>query len=267
MHRPRRAATKVTNFRKYHLSGDLDTELQGRVESRVTHFEMGMTPEELQKQLEQEREASNRLKEDTECLRLQNELEAEKLKQSQWRVAMEQLQVAKETALSQHEEYLKKLKEASAAATADTSSNILEWFHKQMAELNKPGATPSLTEEQERQRKEQETREAQIRDLREQQEHINQKLAELEGGGPPQKQAQANNSNQEDLLHQLKAALTGKKEEDSNRFLLRSLLANQNKVPGDGGYPHIETLTLQCAGGIRQQHGRLARQPQQAGRR
>ena len=46
MDRPKRAATRVTDFRKYHLSGDLDQEVRGLVDNRVSQFEM-TTAEEL----------------------------------------------------------------------------------------------------------------------------------------------------------------------------------------------------------------------------
>ena len=41
MDRPKRAAAaKITDFRRYHLSGDLHDTLQGRVDNRITQFEM-----------------------------------------------------------------------------------------------------------------------------------------------------------------------------------------------------------------------------------
>ena len=54
MDRPRHAATKITDYRKYHLSGDLADTLQGRVDSQITQFEM--SAEELKAQLESEKE-------------------------------------------------------------------------------------------------------------------------------------------------------------------------------------------------------------------
>ena len=67
MDRPKRAATKVTDFRRYHLSGDLDKQLQDRVDSRVTQFEMASTVEELQKELEKERENSKKMMTDMQA--------------------------------------------------------------------------------------------------------------------------------------------------------------------------------------------------------
>ena len=64
MDRPKRAAaTRITDFRKYHLSGDLDQEVQWLVNTRVTQFEMTTTnnTEELKQQLEAEKEESRRL--------------------------------------------------------------------------------------------------------------------------------------------------------------------------------------------------------------
>ena len=60
MDRPRRAASKITDFRKYHLSGNLDCKIQGLVE----------TPKQLKEQLEEEKEASRRIQEDVEHLRI-----------------------------------------------------------------------------------------------------------------------------------------------------------------------------------------------------
>ena len=68
MDRPKRAATKVTDFRKYHLSGNLDQELQGRVDSRINQFEMSTNTDDLERELEEAREHSCKLKEDAETM-------------------------------------------------------------------------------------------------------------------------------------------------------------------------------------------------------
>ena len=77
MERPKRAATKVTDFQRYHLSGDLNNALQGRVDSRISQFEMADTAEELQCQLEEERQNSKQLKADAEIMKIRNEHELE----------------------------------------------------------------------------------------------------------------------------------------------------------------------------------------------
>ena len=70
MDRPKRTASKVADFRKYHLSGDLDKTLQGRVDSRINQFEMPKSQEELQQQLEEEKENSKCLMEEMECMKI-----------------------------------------------------------------------------------------------------------------------------------------------------------------------------------------------------
>ena len=102
MARPRRAASKITDFRRYHLSGDLDQEVHGLVDSRVTHFEMTATAEELKQRLETERQNSKKLQEDAELTEIQNQLEIEWLKQEQWTTALSKLKEAREQALQEH---------------------------------------------------------------------------------------------------------------------------------------------------------------------
>ena len=80
MERPKCAATKVTEFRQYHLSGDLDNTIKGLVDNRVSQFEMA-TMEKLKQSLEGEKEQSKKMQEEAEVQRIQNELELEKLKQ------------------------------------------------------------------------------------------------------------------------------------------------------------------------------------------
>ena len=89
MDRPKRAAAaKVTDFRKFHLSGDLDKEVEGLVDTWVHQFEMTTNMEELRQQLETEKEQSKKLQEDAECAEIQNQLEVEKMKQEQLKIAM-----------------------------------------------------------------------------------------------------------------------------------------------------------------------------------
>ena len=87
MDRPKRAAAKVTDYRRYHLSGDLDQEIKGLVNSRVGQFEMAQSAEQLRAQLEEEKEASRKLQQDLERIKIQNELDTEKRKQEQWNQA------------------------------------------------------------------------------------------------------------------------------------------------------------------------------------
>ena len=217
MLRPKRAAaTKVTDFWKYHLSGDLDQTLQGRVDTRISQFEMAANPEDLQRQLEEEKEASKKLMEEAEYMKLQAELDNEKLKQKQWQEAINEIHETQEHAQAEHAKFLGQLKEMSTAAQAESIGNILKWFQTKAAEINSLGEHIRPSEEQERLRKEQEQKETQIKELKTQQEEISRKLTELCG-------AQANSptiteeQRPEDMLQNLKLALSGKKEEDPNK--------------------------------------------------
>ena len=65
MDRPKRAASKVSDYRTYHLSGDLDKTLQGRVEQVIHTLEVSQDTdmsdaEKLQRELD-EKKAANKL--------------------------------------------------------------------------------------------------------------------------------------------------------------------------------------------------------------
>ena len=106
MDRPRQAATKVTDFRKYHLLGDLEEEVQGLVDTRVGQFEMAKTPEELQWQLEEEKKNSKKIQDSVERAKIHHELEIEKMKQQQWQTALEKIEEAKAQAAKEHSKCL-----------------------------------------------------------------------------------------------------------------------------------------------------------------
>ena len=248
MDRPRRAATKVTDFRRYHLSGDLDQEVRGLVDSRVEQFEMSLTTEQLKQQLDEEREASKKLQEDLEQMKIQNELQNKKRKQEQWQKAYSKLKEARERAEQEHE----KCMEEMDTLTEEAHSESLQWLKDQMGQLKPHKDTAT----QEQSRKEEEARLASIQELRMQQEEISKKLAELEKGTPAAPETVSSvlrqALGQEDtaarsqgvLLEQLKAALASKKEEDPNKAMLRALLTQQNKIPGEGGTNTLKNTML-----------------------
>ena len=254
MDRPRRAATKVTNFRKYHLSGDLDQTLQGVVDSRITHFEMAQSTEELQKQLEEEKVQTKRMLEDMECMKIEHELETHKLQQKQWQATMEQLKEAREHAEQEHTKYMEGIKEMTGNVKDTTSKNMLDWFKSQTEQLTKPPENHN-NEEEERARQEQEARDKEIRDLKKQQEDIAYRLVTLTGAahtanqppGTSQNEGHLSRATQDILLDQLKGTLSSRKEEDPNRLLLKAFITSQNKTTGEGG---TNTLKPAILGGI-----------------
>ena len=248
MDRPKRAATKVTDFRKYHLSGDLNKHIRGQVDSNIRHFEMVGAVEELKKQLEAEKEHSKKLEEEAECMKVQQELDAEKLRQKQWQVAMKQIKEAWEHAEKEHAQCIEKIKEMAVASREEVVNNTAQWFQAQVNELNRPHK-PEEQVRLDREREAREAREAEIKDLRVQQEAINKKLLELTEGDPmiPAGKPDSNGTSQALLMDQLRTALSGKKEEDPNKALLRALVTNQNKMGAEGG---INTLKPNLLHGI-----------------
>ena len=135
MDRPKwTAASKVTDFRKYHLSGDLDQQLEGLVDHRISQFEMAMA-EELRQWLEDEKENSKKLEADTKIMHIQNELELEKLKQQQWKVVLDKLKEAREQAAQEHDKCMQQMQELAEAPRGTLPNSSLEWFKAQKARL------------------------------------------------------------------------------------------------------------------------------------
>ena len=70
MERPKCAASKVTDYRRYHLSGDLDETVQGRVKSVRDKFEIeynipeGATTEDLERILDNHKKEGEQLQND-----------------------------------------------------------------------------------------------------------------------------------------------------------------------------------------------------------
>ena len=129
-------------------------------------------------------------------------------------------------------------------STEDTANHTLHWLKEQMAKIS-GASTPqdsAPTEEQIRASRLQQEREQAIKGLKTQQAEIAAKLQELEGGEEDPlniiRKAMApleGTGNQEVLLQQLRTALSGKKEEDPNKMLIKTLVTQQNKTAGEGG--------------------------------
>ena len=239
MDRPKRAATKVSDFCRYHLSGDLSEQLQGQVNLPIQHFEMAGGTDELKQQLENEKEHSKQLQEEAELMQVQHDLEIEKQKQKQWQVAMEEIRMAREHADREHEKCLEKIKEMASASRTQATNSTLDWLKAQLQDMQKAPDTPSEAD------RERQAKEAEIKELRDQQEAINQKLKELTGQDNPSRpiedvrrvltQDKTNNGQQNMLMDQLRAALTARKEEDPNKALLKALASSHNRTGAEGG--------------------------------
>ena len=217
----------------------------GIVNSRVNQFEMATT-EELKKQIEEEKAQAKKLQEDVELMEMRNQLEVEKLKQQQWKTALDKLKQAREEVAQEHDKCMEEMDSIVSKAKASVTTDSLQWFRTQMEALTKNKETENPpTEQMDKLAREQAEREAAIADIKKQQEELSRRMAELQGqsmGATPTVDLIRDNlakdlsrEAQEDLINQLRSALAGKKETDPNRVMLKALVTQQNKIPGMGG--------------------------------
>ena len=173
MERPKRAATKVTNFRKYHLSGNLDNEVQGIVDCRVNQPEMAASTEELKQKLEQEREQSKKMQEDAEHAELQHQIELEKMKLQQWQTAIQKLQEAKTHAEQEHSKCIEQMKQVANANMEQATSFSLSWLKTQMGKItDNQGPSANTSKESLSKRAQEQERQAALAELKKQQEEL-----------------------------------------------------------------------------------------------
>ena len=138
--RQRRAASKVTDYRRYHLSGDLNQVIQGKVSGAIERLETmsqgsneeEFTPEQLQDRIREHKDNSTRLQQQVETMKLRNELEAEQMQQEQWELAIDQLKKARELMTQQHEANLDRIRNTAHEATQNTSNQAVAWIQSQL---------------------------------------------------------------------------------------------------------------------------------------
>ena len=253
MDRTKRAASKVTDFCRYHLSGDLNSSLQGKVGQAIGEWEEKMelpstaSVEEIRRAVESQKQEQAEREAELEKLTLRNAYEAGVLKQQQWEAAMNQLKEAKDRMLQEHQESMKQIQEMADKSTATHSSDIQNWLKQQLAK-----ETPDKDQ--------QEVEEAQkkLQELKTQQQQIQEQIENLQGVlNPRQKDtadiwttlkqtlAQGNKEAEQTLLmQQLKASLNGK-DEDPNKTLLRALISTQNKTSTPVGANQLKPELLE----------------------
>ena len=204
------------------------------------------------------------MQDSVECAKIHHELEIEKMKQQQWQAALEKIE-AKAQAAKEHSKCLEEMERMTTATMGESTTNTLDWLRSQIDKVTSGSGEPSLTEQQEKEKRLQQEREAAIQELKDKQVQITQQLKQLQGeagdplgedpmeiirkglnmGGPPAA------NNQVLLLQQLKTALSGKEEEDPNKILLRALVTQQNKTTGEGGTSTLKPgllnkVTMDC---------------------
>ena len=247
MDRARRPVTKI-NYRKYHLSGDLEQVVKGKVSGAVeliesphsasmdtTKISEEVTQEELQEMLNKHKENSAKMQQQVENMKLCNELEAEKLQQEQWALALQQLKQNRDKIAQVHEENMERIRNMSDRRTETAPSEPARWLQDQLA----GGKTKEKT------REEPTPKQLALEQLKKQHEDILKQMEELEVDeeeDPLRTLTQAlkghnkSKTEQELLIEQIKTALAPKEaDKDLNKTLLKALVTGHNKAAGAGG--------------------------------
>ena len=195
------------------------------------------TPEELEQQLREQKEASLKLQQQVETMKLQNKLEAEQLQQQQWELALEQLRQSWAAMNQQHEENMERIRKAGNGPSQPLSDQAVAWITAQLGRAN-------LTEQDQ----DKDRRVMRMEQLQKQKEELQRQIEDIAKGEedsaqeyPPSLRDLLSGCNkprseQEILLEQVRTTLGPKEaERDPNKALLRALLMAQNKTTGQGG--------------------------------
>ena len=262
MERQRRSASKITDYRKYHLSGDLDKVVQGKVTETVKHLKKfsnmssssideNASPEELQELVNEQKENSSKLQQQVTAMKLRNELEAEKMQQEQWELVIQQLKQTRDQMAQQHEENMDKIKSMAQKATQPSSNQAVAWMEAQLKAQGTEGAPPHhITSPPVRE--EPTPKQLLLQQLLKQQQELQKKIeevsAEEEGSAPNMMEALLGHnkkSEQELLMEQIRATLAPRSADvDPNKALLKALLTSHNKTTGMVGTSMLKTDVL-----------------------
>ena len=251
MERPKRGASKVSDYRQYHLSGDLEEVVQGKVSEAIVKLEQTldeptMSSEEETQNMEllaaarEQKEKSHKMQLQVENMKLRNEIEAEKLQQEQWEAAMQHLKNTREKMLEQHTRNMDQMKNISQTTIDRQSAKAVHWLQKELD--SQEGLEPQKSEQEEA-----EAEKARLlEDLHRQQEQLQRQISEVTQAAPrmgwgcgPTQEAQTETrtcDQQELLMGQLRTALAPKGEDkDPNKAILKALLTSSNKTVGPSG--------------------------------
>ena len=146
MDRQCRSVNKVTNYRRYHLSGDLDTVVEGKVKEVIDLFGVtqhtnmsqpeGATKAELETMIQEQRENSAWLQQEAEELKLRNMLENKKMQQQQWEAAIQQLREARDLQAQQHQANMEKMKEMAQGHCEEIKgAAAVTWLQENLSRL------------------------------------------------------------------------------------------------------------------------------------
>ena len=149
----KRSTSKVTDYRKFHLLGDLDQVVQGRVSSTIDKLESitkhsnmeddNATSEQLQELLKEQKETSSKLQQQVKAMKIRNELEAERLQQEQWQLALEKLRESREQMSQQHDENMDRIRNSSQDGRQKQPSPVVAWIQEELAKSKHASGDPT----------------------------------------------------------------------------------------------------------------------------
>ena len=248
MERPQcRSAAKVSNYRQYHLSGDLNEVVLGKVSETVHRLETNnsnvitdtMDEEaqnaELQDLTTEQKEKSLKMQMQVENMRLKNELEEHKLQQEQWEAAMQKLKEERDKMLEEHQRNMELIKAGPSETPTHKRSQSVTRLQQELQRQTSP-----LTKINE----EQAERERLLEDLHKQQEELQRQIADITGAAQPHPLLGKPNLahvpppqlDQNLLMEQVRDVLSAKDaERDPNKVLLKALVTGANKTARAGG--------------------------------
>ena len=186
---------------------------------------------ELQAQVAKQKTKNRSMQWQVENMKLQNELDAEKLQEEQWEAALQQLKEARDKMSEEHRRNLEQIKTMNTEPAHKGSGQAVAWLQEELHNRNQE------TEAEKRYREKKQL----LQDLQKQQEELQRKIADISGRDIGPTGVNPDNS-QQLLLEQLRAALTTKEtEKDPNKALLKALITSQNKTYGPSGTSTLKT--------------------------
>ena len=208
MERLRRDASKITNYRTFHLSGGLDTQLKGKVGRAISHIKDMSNQSKLEQQLQEQIEANKKLEEQAAEMRIRNEMEEQQCKAKALELSITHMKEARDAALAAHQKNMAELDRIAEEARNKTEIEAQAWLEEQVKML-KTNFRPNNPVE-EAWKKEEEEKEKKIKELGEQ--------LQLTGEQPSPIKEEP--QTQQVLIQQLKAALDSKSNTDPQQDIL-----------------------------------------------
>ena len=199
--------------------------------------------EQLASLLEAQNESTQKLQAQVEELKLRNQLEARKMEQEQWEMALLQLKEAREATAKEHAKNMETMKEMKKKALSQSKSQAVAWLDKQLHTDQGGNPTPKSNTIPEEDTTHQ-VKQHLLNELKAQQAELQKKIEDISSSAAGEdlttllKQALPTTHttarpDQQLLMEQIKAALGPKtQDKDTNKTLLKALLTTQNRTSG-----------------------------------